>query len=239
MPSAGARARAGPSLRSLLGLLALVCLGSGCATTAELRGRLSLPAAAGSASETADGKPGSSASRAAPVTDAVIYVVPDRSRGTPAPTGNSASGSRNRPQSERRTVVLTTNGFEPRVLPVTAGSTVRFLNRDRVYHSPFSVSPACRFSLKGCAPGQERSVVFDTVGVVNLYCELHPVAAGFVFVRPDRLFACPRADGHFTLPRLAPGAYIVKAWHPVLGETSRRVKVTGGRPVELDLAWSR
>jgi plastocyanin len=225
MPSAGSRVGAGPGLRSLLGLAAVVYLAAGCATTSELRGRLQLPAAG--------------PARAVQISDAVIYVVPERAAKDPAPASKPASAHRKHPSAEPRTVRLTADGFAPRVLPVTAGSPVRFVNRDHVFHNPFSVSPACRFSLKGCAPGQERSVVFDTVGVANLYCELHPSAAGFVVVRPDKLFTSPRSDGRFTLSGLRPGSYVVKAWHPDLGETSRRVKVTGGHKVDVDLAWSR
>ena len=35
----------------------------------------------------------------------------------------------------------------PRVLPVCAGTRVRFQNMDRVYHNAFSISPAMKFDI--------------------------------------------------------------------------------------------
>jgi plastocyanin len=199
-------------------MAAACCVAAGCATTGEVRGRLVLPPA----------PPGRAS-------DAVVYVVSDDPGSRPASTGPTAPARRERTAAGRRQVALTRKGFEPRVLALAAGTTVLFKNRDHVYHKLFSVSPACRFNLKGFAPGQSEAVLFDTAGVVNVYCELDPAAAAYVFVLPDRLFARPRADGRFTLPRLPPGAYVVKVWHPALGETSRRVKVPRGRGVDLRL----
>jgi plastocyanin len=202
-----------------LGLLAAAsCLASGCATTGEVRGRLLVPGATGG--------------RAA---DAVVYAVPDDPGRAPPAGAALAPAGRQRPRPERKEVTLTARGFRPRVLPVVVGSTVLFRNRDRVYHKLFSISPACRFTLAGCAPGRASAVEFDTVGAVSVYCELDPAASGCVFVLPDRRYAQPRADGRFALPRLEPGAYTVRVWHPALGETSRRVKVTAGGRIDLEL----
>ena len=89
----------------------------------------------------------------------------------------------------------------------------------------FSVSPAKRFDIGKYAPSQMRQVTFDTPGVVELFCDIDPSMAGFVFVLPHRVFTRPDASGAFTLPKLPRGNYILKAWHPSLGRLSRKVEM--------------
>ncbi len=114
---------------------------------------------------------------------------------------------------------------------------VEFQNRDEVYHQAFSISPAKRFDLGSQAPGESRSVVFDSVGIVSVYCELHPVTAGFIVVLPDDHFTQPNAQGDFVLPGLPNGSYTVEAWHPSYGEVKRRVSLTNGSRLNLRLAY--
>jgi plastocyanin len=113
--------------------------------------------------------------------------------------------------------------FNPGVTVVTAGTTIQFVNRDKVYHNVFSVSPARRFDIGKYAPHASRAVVFDTTGVVNLFCEIHPWMAGWVVVLPHRVFARPDRIGRFQLPWLPPGRYRVHVWHPNHGEQTRLV----------------
>ena len=200
-------------LVSSLATIAVVLGAAGCATTGAIRGTLSLPPT------TADGDharpaPGDAGPRRASVRDAVAYVVDDK-----------ASKPRSKAWAERRHVRETPAGFEPYVIVVTAGTTVVFENHDRVYHNAFSRAKAKRFDTGFFAPGQKRPVLFDRPGVVDVYCEIHPRAVGFVVVTPSDRYAQPNARGEFRLPPLAAGTYTVKVWHPVYGETSGRVRV--------------
>jgi plastocyanin len=229
MPTVLTGKRAHPGPRVVLGLLILTCLASGCATTGIVRGRVLVPdvSARGIGHESWRAKE----AEANPVTETVVYAVSERPQRAPAP------GSRKPKRPVRKRVLLTAEGFEPRVLAVERGTTVRFRNRDRIYHKLFSISPACRFDLPACGPGQEGSVAFDSAGVVTVYCELHPAGAGSVVVLPDRHFTRPRADGVFLLPPLRSGAYTIKAWHPIYGEATARVEVTSGRQVQVELTF--
>lgn len=203
------------TLRFASRLVAIVLIlgAGGCATTGSIQGTLTVPRSNVSGAK-------AKAARSAPtinhatIRDAVAFVVDDR--GTkPPPTG----------PSRRQRMRQTSAGFEPSVIAVPAGTTVEFENRDRIYHNAFSVAKAKRFDTGLYAPGQRRPVLFARPGVVNVYCELHPRSAGFVVVLPNRLYARPNAQGEFRLPPLAEGTYTVKAWHPIYGETSKRVKV--------------
>jgi hypothetical protein len=127
-----------------------------------------------------------------------------------------------------------TDRFDPRVLAVPAGASVEFANRDRLYHSMFSVSGAKRFDLGKMAPGRRDTLEFRRAGVINLHCEIHPEAAGFLVVTPNHAFARPNAAGHFALPRLPAGHYVLHAWHPRMGELELPFDVPRRGAVVLD-----
>jgi hypothetical protein len=127
--------------------------------------------------------------------------------------------------------------FIPRVVAVAPGTTVHFENRDRVYHNVFSISPARRFDLGKYGPRKSYGVKFDTPGVVQLYCDIDPSMAGFVFVAPSAIFTQPDAMGTFELPNLPRGAYTLKAWHPSFGHLTHRVVVPQRGDAEVTLRY--
>jgi len=131
----------------------------------------------------------------------------------------------------RADAALAAGRFSPAVLIVTPGTTVEFANHDRVFHDPFSVSTAGAFELGHCAPGSVHAVLFDRPGVVRVYCALHPREVLYVVVAPARWHAQPAADGKFAFTNVPYGTYLVRAWHPALGDVTKRVRVDGPEPV--------
>jgi plastocyanin len=139
--------------------------------------------------------------------------------------------------SGQATIVQSAGRFEPGVLLVDPGTTVHFANKDGIYHNLFSVSPAKKFDLGSVAPGHERQVHFDQVGIVTVYCELHPKEVGYVVVAPRRSAARPSQDGAYQLAGLAPGAYEVRAWHPTLGSQTRHIDLPAHGQVTVDFNY--
>lgn len=162
------------------------------------------------------------------VQDAVVYVDLPRDQALRFAPRDPGS----RPRLEQRG-----QQFVPRVLAVAAGTTVDFPNQDPIYHNVFSLSPARRFDLGKYPQGKTRPVRFDTPGLVNVYCDIHSDMEAFVLVVPHGAFARPSASGTFELPDLPAGRYIVKAWHPDVGEKAQvvEVKPKGSVAVELEL----
>ena len=115
--------------------------------------------------------------------------------------------------------------FRPRVLAIAAGTAVDFPNLDPIYHNVFSLSPVKRFDLGKYPRGHSKTVVFDRVGLVNVYCDIHSDMEAFVMVLPHHAFAQPDSAGRFALPNLPPGHYQLRTWHPDRAETSRAVEV--------------
>jgi len=127
--------------------------------------------------------------------------------------------------------------FVPSVLPARVGTTIRFQNRDRVYHNVFSVSQARRFDLGKYPPGEAHSVTFDQPGTVQLLCDIHPDETGWVVVLPHRWFTQPDRAGAFKLAWLPAGHYTLRMWHPRLGEKTRIVNVPKQGNVRVRLSF--
>ncbi len=127
--------------------------------------------------------------------------------------------------------------FQPRVLPVAVGTAVDFPNMDPIFHNVFSLSPVRRFDLGRYPRGHSKRVVFTRPGLVNVYCDIHSSMAAYVLVLPHHAFARPDARGGWALPDLPAGHYVLKAWHPDLGELRRGVGLPAPGPVDVDLAY--
>lgn len=68
----------------------------------------------------------------------------------------------------------TNKKFTVSALTVKVGDTVSFKNNDSFFHNIFSLSDAALFDLGSFPQGDSRSVVFDTSGVVEVECAIHP-----------------------------------------------------------------
>lgn len=219
---------------ALLGASLAVLLHVDVAMASVIRGVLRVPAGSEKTSAVPNPYPGRAGSNPSPVLsrgalrDAVIWIegaaLP--ARGVDSPGAGLTGQLAQKDQS-----------FSPRVVPVVAGGTIDFPNRDAIYHNVFSVSPAKRFDLGKYGRGKSKSVRFDKPGVVKVYCDIHSNMEGFVIVVPNSWFARPAEDGSFFLPEVPAGSYRLVAWHPDYG--TRALAVTVGehetRSVEVAL----
>lgn len=106
--------------------------------------------------------------------------------------------------------------FDPFVLVVPVGATVKFPNNDDTRHHVYSFSPAKKFELKLFARDQTRSVRFDKPGVVAIGCNIHDGMSAFLFVTGEPLAARTDQRGIATIADVPPGAGTLSVWHPYL-----------------------
>lgn len=127
--------------------------------------------------------------------------------------------------------------FSPHVLVVPVGSTVSFPNHDPFNHNVFSLSEESPFDLGLYGRGETRSVRFDRVGVVRVYCNVHAQMSALVVVRDNPYFGQPSTDGSFALPAVPAGKYVAHAWHERAPEVTRELAVpaAGVRDLALEL----
>ncbi len=162
-----------------------------------------------------------------PLAEMVVFLEsPDPDRSIPAPQASvkvSQKGAQ----------------FDPRMVVISVGQTVEFLNDENrdIEHNVFSNSPAKRFDLGLYQPGQSKKVVFDKPGPVFLYCSIHRYMDGVVYVSPTPYTSRVDEAGHYQIDNVPPGQWTVKTWQRRrrFAELSIPVTVAIDKPATVDL----
>ena len=132
--------------------------------------------------------------------------------------------------------------FQPHINVVLVGTTVDFLNSDKVAHNVFWPS-LMRGTKKlpgknlGTWPtGEKRPYKFDQPGVAALLCNVHPEMAGYVVVVPTPYFATTDKSGSYKIENVPDGQYNVVAWHEGAKTQSKPVAVAGDTKADFTLS---
>jgi plastocyanin len=136
--------------------------------------------------------------------------------------------------SSPRTVRLSQRGaiFNPGVLPVVRGTHVDMTNDDWVAHNVFAKSEAKPFDLGLYAQDKQKIVVFDKLGVVQLFCSIHPRMNAVILVLQNPFFTKPAREGRFSLEKVPEGTYEVKVFRTSAPTETARIKVPAVGNVE-------
>ena len=154
----------------------------------------------------------------------VVYLIPAASARVPAVAPLSA-------QIDQRDL-----RFVPRVIAVSPGSTVSFLNSDPVMHNVFSPSMrAGGFDLGTYSQGERRSFTFDDEGAYVIFCHVHPEMVAYVVVVASPYRAVTDDEGRFKLDGVAPGTYHLRTWHRRLRTQDHVVTVAANGAVRVHL----
>ena len=129
-------------------------------------------------------------------------------------------GQMPRAEPVKKVIVQRGKVFMPRVLAISAGSSVVFRNEDTINHDVFSLSP--RFDTGIYKAGDEKEEVFDKPGVVQLLCNIHAEMIGYVVVADTPYVTTADATGAFSFKGIPPGQYEVEAWHENSSKTSKQ-----------------
>lgn len=134
--------------------------------------------------------------------------------------------------------------FLPHVLPVLAGTTVDFLNSDKVAHNVFTPDKSAdKFNLGTWPTGEIKSYTFerrcDKVCDAVMLCNVHAEMEAFVVIMLNPHFAQADEDGNFEISNVPAGTYTIKVWHPKRKAESIEVVVPKEGVVEVELALKR
>ncbi len=156
--------------------------------------------------------------------DAVVYVA--------AIPGKTFPASKEHARIDQKDLV-----FSPHVLPVLVGTTVDFLNSDKVLHNVFTPE-ACaeKFNLGTWPQGETRSYTFKKECVAVLLCKVHPEMEAYVIAVPTPYFAVAKPDGSYHIGDVPDGACTVKVWHPKLKPAEKAAAVSGPTEVNFEVA---
>jgi len=141
------------------------------------------------------------------------------------------------PEALRSQVVKTTQkdaNFDPHVLPVVVGTTVRWPNEDDIFHNVFSMSEAKEFDLGYYKKEKEPAVRFDRVGKVDVFCAIHTKMHCIILVLPNPYFAMADEKGRFTIKNVPAGTYQLRGWHERLPSQIKEVVVPAEDEVTVD-----
>jgi len=124
--------------------------------------------------------------------------------------------------------------FEPHVLPVVVGTTVRWPNEDDIFHNVFSMSEAKEFDLGYYKKEKVPEVTFDRVGRVDVFCAIHTKMHCIILVLPSPYFARADDKGRFVIRNIPAGTYKVRAWHERLPAQTKEIVVPAEGEVKVD-----
>jgi hypothetical protein len=116
--------------------------------------------------------------------------------------------------------------FEPYILIVPVGATVRFPNLDRVRHHVYSFSEGNRFELELFGRDESRSHRFSRAGIAAVGCNIHDQMQAYIVIVDTPFVGRTTATGAVRISG-ASGAGALRVWHPNLrargGAVSRAV----------------
>lgn len=105
--------------------------------------------------------------------------------------------------------------FDPYILIVPVGATVRFPNLDRVRHHVYSFSEGARFELELFGRDETRSHRFTRAGIAAIGCNIHDQMQAYIVIVDTPFVGRTTASGSVVIPG-AVGAGTLRIWHPDL-----------------------
>ena len=144
----------------------------------------------------------------------------------------------NVPFSRAKTVQVVTQRdaiFRPHVLPVLAGTTVEWPNKDDIFHNVFSMSESNPFDLGLYKDPEVKKVQFKNPGRVDVFCSIHSQMSCVVLVLQNPFFAATDRSGRFRISNVPAGTYKLKAWHKRVPPDVKEVVVPETGEVRIDL----
>ena len=190
-----------------------------CIATMALLAVLNIVASAGSISGKVSGVAGES----------VVYVDTIAGKTFPAPSEH--------PVMDQKGLL-----FQPHIMVVQTGTTVDFLNSDKVAHNVFWPSlmqggkKLPGKNLGTWPTGEKRPFKFEQAGVAALLCNVHPEMAGYIVVVPTPYFAKTDKSGDFKIENVPDGQYTVVGWHEGAKNSSKAVTVAGDTKADITVS---
>jgi len=125
--------------------------------------------------------------------------------------------------------------FEPHVVVLPVGATLRFHNNDDTNHNIHTFAKKNQSINKNVAQASNADQLLDKAEVIDVKCDIHPWMKGYVVVTDATHWAITGADGSFKIEGLPPGEYEISWWHEELNKgKTEKVKVEAGKDTPLE-----
>jgi hypothetical protein len=127
--------------------------------------------------------------------------------------------------------------FVPRVVPITPGTEVQFINRDGFFHNVFSLTP--RFNIGRKPTGVVESRRFYNLGEIKLFCDIHAQMNATIICLDTPYFTRVNPDGHYKLSGIPAGRYEIRIYHPDLPQVSEIIDIKTSDSLRKNFTLSR
>jgi len=115
--------------------------------------------------------------------------------------------------------------YEPHVLVVPQGATVRYKNSDATNHNVHTYSKKNKAVNSNVAAGSAMTSELKKDEAFKVGCDIHPWMSAQIFVTEYSTTALTDADGNFRIEGIPPGEWTVELWHESLGKSKEKVVV--------------
>lgn len=115
--------------------------------------------------------------------------------------------------------------YEPHITLVAVGSTVEYLNSDKVSHNVHTFPTKNEGFNKTIPAGSKDAQKLDKTEAIQVKCDIHPWMSAYIYVTDTPYATATAADGSFSIPNVAPGTYKVNVWHEKLGKAKGEVTI--------------
>jgi len=131
--------------------------------------------------------------------------------------------------------------YDPHVLAVMVGQTVKFLNPDGTLHNVHSLSKVNpEFNLAMPKFRKETNKSFAKAEFMfPIKCDVHPWMASWVAVMDHPYFDITEKNGRFSIRNVPVGEYTLEAWHEKLGTQSQSIYVKSNIGSKTSFTFSR
>jgi plastocyanin len=131
--------------------------------------------------------------------------------------------------SSKLPVTMTQKGcmYEPHVMGIQTGQTLRIENSDPLLHNVHSL-PKINKSFNFAQPkkGMTTETSFTNPEVmVKVKCDVHPWMGCFIGVLDHPFFGVTDENGTCKIQNLPPGKYVLSAWHEEFGTIEKEITI--------------
>ena len=141
-------------------------------------------------------------------------------------------------------VVLDQKGcrYDPHVLALMAGQTLRVLNDDPTMHNVHAQPNAAgnqQWNMSQMPKGAPIETTFHNPEIMMPFkCNQHPWMKAYVNVAANPFYAVSDAQGEFEIKDLPTGEYTIGAVHEALGEQTRKTTVGAKESKNIDFTYT-
>jgi plastocyanin len=129
--------------------------------------------------------------------------------------------------------------FEPRIVAMQAGQSLKATNSDPVTHNIHpraEVNREWNQNQPEGAPPAVRKFSLPEV-MIRVKCNIHPWMKAWIGVVDNPYFAVTKSDGEFDFKNVPPGTYTLEAWQEELGSQEQQVTVAASGKASADFVF--